>query len=120
MNGRDKISTTGDEMGIDYTTPLPENGDYRTYCEDAVKGPGKFEGEKGYTFYFYENMMEGDGEDYTDVTEFMGEEYETSYTAFDITGADTAIFPELKGYKRAFLHEDDNGFVTCTLSKGEE
>tara|TARA_Y100000593_G_scaffold4251_1_gene8449 strand:+ start:361 stop:696 length:336 start_codon:yes stop_codon:yes gene_type:complete len=107
-------------MGTDYTTPLPANGDYRTYCEDAVKGPGKFEGEPGYTFYFYESMMEGDGEDYYELdadTYTMGEEYETSYTAFDITGADTAIFPELKGYKRAFLHEDDYGFVTCTLSE---
>ena len=102
-------------MGIDYSTPLPVNGYYRTYCEDAVKGPGKFEGEPGYTFYFYE--MEGDGLYHTDVTDFMGEECETSYTAFDITDADTAIFPELKGYKRAFLHEDDNGFVTCTLSE---
>ena len=104
-------------MGTDYTTPLPVNVDYRTYCEDAVQGPGKFEGEPGYTFYFYENMMEGDGEAYTDVTEFMGEEYETSYTAFDITAADTAIFPELKGYKRAFLSEYGTGFVTCTLSE---
>ena len=102
-------------MGTDYTTPLPENGDYRTYCEDAVKGPGKFEGEQGYTFYFYENMLEGDGEHYTDVSDCFGEVYEDYYTAFDITDADTAIFPELKGYKRAFLHEDDDGFVTCTL-----
>ena len=112
------------EMGIDHTTPLPENGDYRTYCEDAVKGPGKFEGEPGHTYHFYENMMEGEGEDYTDVAEFMGEEYEASYIVFDITDADTAIFPELKGYKRAFISEYGPGFVTCTLSKtdtlGEE
>ena len=98
-------------MGTDYTTPLPANGDYRTYCEDAVKGPGKFEGEPAYTFYFYENMMEGDG--------YENMVYGVSYVAFDSTDADTAIFPELKGHKRAFLHEDDNGFVTCTLIDAE-
>ena len=65
-----------------------------------ILNPGKFEGERLTTIYFYDAFLNGDGEYIDDAVQ-----------EFQITKEDIAIFPELAGYKTFTLGFLDNGFV---------
>jgi len=73
----------------------------REKYEAIVQGPGKFEGEKSYSPYFYDIMLDGGvdevGPDNVDV--------------FIVTKEDLAIFPELKGIKKLVQYTNNEGFV---------
>lgn len=73
-----------------------------------IKSPGKFEGEMVYAPYFYDLIMEGDGEIQEDGSSFV-----------DFIEEDYKEFPELVGNDIAYINEDDNGFVWCEISKRE-
>lgn len=64
-----------------------------------IKSLGKFEGEKIYTPYFYDLLLNGDGEE-----NGGGNVY------FEILPEDIKEFPELKGKKIVEFTETDNGF----------
>lgn len=53
--------------------------------DGMVKGPGKFEGERGETAYYYEAMMHGDGE----IISFGEGEI---YTVFEISEEEKNVF----------------------------
>jgi len=65
---------------------------------------GKFEREPLWTVYFYDLMLNGDGE-----------LLEDGITQFIIQSDDVTIFPELKDYNIAQVIIRDDGFVTCNL-----
>jgi hypothetical protein len=68
--------------------------------EEAVKHPGKFEGEAAYVPYFWDLYMEGGADrDYGD------------RLGFDIHDVDKLLFPELKHRRTVELRETDLGFV---------
>ena len=65
---------------------------------------GKFENEPIFAPYFYEEWLNGGGNDHdTDDTS----------TVFYIELADLEEFPELEGCDRVYLDECDQGFVYC-------
>ena len=66
--------------------------------------PGRFEGEPFYIAYFYDRMMNGDGE-------MRGPEYHP-YTVLDVSATERAAFPELRGRRSINLGESDQGFVS--------
>jgi len=68
--------------------------------EEDVKGPGKFEGERRYVPYFWEQYLDG-GADKDD----------GKFLHFKLTDEDKKKFPELKGRKVIKIWEDDVGFV---------
>ena len=70
--------------------------------EEDVKRPGKFEGERRYVPYFWEQYLDG-GADKDD----------GKYLYFKITEEDKKKFPELKQQRRKVIKiwEDDVGFV---------
>ena len=67
---------------------------------DAVKHPGKFEGEARYVPYYWEAFLNGCAD--RDDGEVLG---------FDVTAEDKEIFPELKRRRTVNILEDTNGFV---------
>lgn len=86
----------------------------RKQWEEAVAGPGKFEGEPAYVPYFYEFGLN---------TQCDYEAYdalETYYQAFKVRENDTSIFPELVGTYAVVLWESDNGFVNSASFDSEE
>lgn len=74
----------------------------------APYGPGKFEGEPGYVQYFYDLMMNGDGEDGNH-----------GGVHFIIEPQDTEIWPELVGYREIILFESTQGFMGHRLMTKE-
>lgn len=72
----------------------------RQMWTEAVKGPGKFEGERPYVAYYWEMYLNGcaDGDD-------------DEILSFNVTPEDTAIFPELKDRNVIKIVETDQGFV---------
>jgi hypothetical protein len=66
-------------------------------------GPGRFEGNPYYVAYFYDRMMNGDGE-------IRGPEYD-SYTVLDVSATERAAFPDLKGRRSINLGISEQGFV---------
>ena len=85
----------------------------RLFCEERVKGPGKFEGEAPESAYFYGAMLDGDGESYSD--EF-GQEWlvfalapcEEAWILDAARDTETSKAGEEPCY---LLRESDNGFV---------
>jgi len=88
---------------------------------DLNKYPGKFEGEPDYTEYFYELMMNGDGEPHyfgegdEDFADDVFNDTTVEHTQFEITPEDIAKFPELKGHKIVKLYHSDQGFEHIEL-----
>ena len=69
------------------------------HYEEMVKQPGKFEGQPRFIPYFYDLVLDGGG--YIDDTT----------AEIEITSEDVKLFPELKGYDKVVLYEDNDGFV---------
>jgi len=87
--------------------------DVSRYVE-RVSGPGKFEGERAATAYFYDAMLSGDGESLC----FVGEDFEYMYSAtlFNVTAEEAEAFG-LAPNSVYMIYEDDYGFVygwACT------
>jgi hypothetical protein len=72
----------------------------KKFYEELVKHPGKFEDEPVYTPYFYDVIMNGDGNYIT-----------KNIIQIPINEDDIKIFPELQGKKYIFISWDDNGFI---------
>lgn len=72
----------------------------RKEYQEIVKQPGKFELQDVYAPYFYDLMLDGNGEyDYNSVLRF------------EITDQDLKLFPELSDYKYVELHESEFDFI---------
>lgn len=69
-------------------------------CEEAVKGPGKFEGEARYIPYFYDAYLDG-----------LADEDDDDVLVFQVSPEDTALFPELKQRSHVRFYVRDDGFV---------
>jgi len=76
--------------------------DQYTVENGIIQDPGKFEGEPLWSPYFYDLYLNGCA-DYDGDDELW----------FDIDDEDLAQFPELVGYTRVILREDEQGFVYC-------
>ena len=70
---------------------------------EIVSHPGKFEGEAAYSPYFYDSMLNGDGEWINDTEQL-----------FWISPEDILIFPDLKGFEAVLCTEDEQGFWYCS------
>lgn len=78
----------------------------REQCLEAINSPGKFEGEPVYAPYFYDAMLDGDGEWINDVVQ-----------RFDVTDDERKMFPELEDCKQVDLLEDSDGFVYVRIRR---
>ena len=75
--------------------------DYKVSDEvPIIVSPGKFEGEWVWAPYFYDAMLNGDGEEEDD-----------GWLAFVVGPEDLKEFPELDGVKWVSLYEREDGFV---------
>lgn len=83
----------------------------RVECEDAVRGPGKFEGEAPHAFHFYD-ALNGDGEE-------LGTFDGCAVVAFDVELADVELFPDLAGESRVYFYESEQGFWNECDEPGE-
>jgi len=72
-----------------------------------IRSPGKFEGESIWAPYFWNAVLNGEG-DHEDIDGRL-------CSRVDIVADDLREFPELKGAKAVRLSEDDNGFVYCEI-----
>jgi len=79
--------------------------DVSRYVE-RVSGPGKFEGERAATAYFYDAMLDGDGESLY----FEHADCEYSPTLFNVTAEEAEAFG-LAPNSVYMIYEDDYGFV---------
>ena len=77
----------------------------RSFCENEVKGPGKFEGCARYTVFYYDCLLSGEGEEEQD-----------GWVRFDVRPEDVRMFPELSEIKYVDLFEDGNGFIYDSIS----
>lgn len=73
-----------------------------------IQNPGKFEAESIYSPYYYDLMLNGDGELIADE-----DYYDSVNVYFRITSEDKQIFPELNNYDIILLYENNLGFVYC-------
>ena len=69
-------------------------------CENAVSGPGKFEGEPRYVPYFWDAYLDG-----------FADRDDGKVLGFDVTAEDKVKFPELGKRRTVKLIETDQGFV---------
>jgi hypothetical protein len=96
-----------DDKGVKQMTN-EEMETIRKEGEEAVKGPGKFEGEQRYSPYFYDAIMDGGiGEDF-----YFGEG-KPEYTLYILEKEDKDIFPELENVYGVCLWESEQGFFNC-------
>lgn len=72
----------------------------RAECEEAVKGPGKFEGEAVYVPHFWAIYLDGGAD--RDDGRIIG---------FDVNEEDKMLFPELRKRRTVKLMQRDDGFV---------
>ncbi len=77
----------------------------RQEYEDIVAQPGEFKGKPIWTPYFYDLMMDGEGE-------IIG-----NTTVFSIEKEDIALFPELKDYTYTRLSTSDDGSCFCFYAR---
>ena len=77
----------------------------RQECEQAVKGPGKFEGEQAYVPYYWDVYLNG-----------FADDDDGDVLTFDVESDDLEVFPELEGQTHVYLVCTDNGFV-CEVSR---
>ena len=68
---------------------------------DIIRSPGKFEGDCTYVPYFWSVYLDG-GADADD----------GRILTFQVSAAERAVFPSLRGRRAVRLYEDDNGFVS--------
>jgi hypothetical protein len=87
----------------------------------SIREPGKFEGEPRWVPYFWEMILNGDGEDfYTDAIEVGPEEWEPSgtlVTYFKVDSDDREEYPELEDVDDVWLWENSQGFVICLTDR---
>ena len=79
-------------------------------ARDAVRHPGKFEGEAAYVPYYWDRSLDG-GSD-----EDLG-----SLQGFRLDEADYDVWPELEGRDWLWLQESGDGFVyesSCSSAPG--
>jgi hypothetical protein len=76
----------------------------------VIKSPGKFEGEKIYSPYFFEFYLNGFGGDEIYINDEL-------YNCYEITKDDRAMFPEDLNDNDCgvILWENSQGFVYCTV-----
>ena len=72
--------------------------------EELSRGPGKFEGGPRYAHFFYEAMLEGDGE-------YMENNSGDCWQRIELDTEDLRLWPELTGLDYMDVREDDNGFI---------
>lgn len=84
----------------------------RRMCESEVKGPGKFEGEEPWAFYFYQLSLESFYDD------IKNTEQSNTIFVYHITGIHAALWPELAG-ATVYLSETDSGFVHAWIKEDE-
>lgn len=77
----------------------------RLACEEAVRHPGKFQGEAPYVPYLWDLVVSGEAGDFDDRSEYDGT------VVFWIDDADREVFHELKYVERVTLKETNDGFV---------
>ena len=90
------------------------------YTDGVQQSPGKFEGEPAATRYYWELVMNGEGEDCYPRTLASGEgiEYdmvdEKPYTFFTVDGDEDTAFSQhdIHCGDTVVLFEDDQGFVS--------
>lgn len=76
-----------------------------------ITSPGKFENEPLYAPYYYDLLLNGNGEE-----ELIDPDYsDETATSFDISPEDIEQFPELLGYSELILFISDVGFVFTNL-----
>lgn len=79
--------------------------DYDVSRDGIIHSPGKFEGEMLYAPYFWNWILESEGEEMTDADG-------TPWTVLDISDEDRTMFPEIhRNIYRVALRENDQGFV---------
>ncbi len=84
------------------------NEEIRSECNEAVRGPGKYEGEASYVPYFWDRL-EWASEDHGRTLEFT------------VSAEDVVIFPDLlEEGQSVFLYESDSGFVCETSGPGDD
>jgi hypothetical protein len=69
-------------------------------CEEAVKRPGKFQGEARYVPYYWDCYLMG-----------MADSDDGKVISMTVIQEDKVLFPELKRRKVVKLIETDQGFV---------
>lgn len=77
--------------------------------ERIVRQPGKFEGQEPWAPYFYEQMLNGDGEYLNDSMQLM-----------EILPEDKEKFPELEGKDYVLLYLSNDGFVDAKALSSKE
>jgi hypothetical protein len=98
----------------------------RAYVSDltprgTIGTPGKFEGEPLWTVYFYQHILNGDGDNsyelcehlQTDASSDCDCDLDISYTSFQVDATDCEVFPALDPYhgREVRVREDSAGFV---------
>jgi hypothetical protein len=74
---------------------------------NIIISPGKFESEPRYAPYFYDLLLNGEGEE-----ELIDPDYsDETATSFSISQEDIEQFPELLEYSEIILFISDSGFV---------
>lgn len=69
-------------------------------CEQAVKRPGKFQGEPRYVPYYWDAYLAG-----------CADRDDGRTLGFDVTQEDKELFPELRKRRTVKLIQSDDGFV---------
>ena len=87
------------ETGCPNSNEEPFYKDYG-YYEDIVSHPGKFEGEKPYVPFYWDEYLDG-----------MADRDDGTILGFNVTAEDKVMFPELKRRRTVKLQETDSGFV---------
>ncbi len=81
----------------------------RAEYEAMVKRPGKFEGEPCWVPYYYELLLDGDGECHCTCPE--DSDSCDCPTVFSVDEQERALFPELTDVWQVTVWEDSQGFV---------
>ena len=81
--------------------------------DGIIHNPGKFEGEPIHTVYYYELMMDGEGEDIYD-DGVATEDAEPEYTQFVVDADESDMFG-LRIGSEVRLRVDSQGFVVSNI-----
>ena len=94
--------------------------EYKVDEHGIIRNPGKFEGEMLYAPYFYDLIMNGDGDVEYDCSgceiaeggnRLACQECDRFMNVLKVDPEDIDKFPELEGAKEVTLYEDSQGFV---------
>lgn len=83
-----------------------EHEDYHTK-NGYIISPGKFQGERPYTVYFYRMMLDGTPDESTTDPD------RTEVAFFELGQSEYELFPDLKEFTWVAIWEDQQGFVHC-------